>query len=98
VLTGGSAVQTLIRREISALNSFWRSPWVLVAAVALFGLVAARGRLPAGTPLRAGAAAIGVAAVIGTAANDSGVAVGGAMLFVTWAVGLALAQPPMPTG
>jgi hypothetical protein len=43
-------------------------------------------------------AAIGVAAVIGAAANDSGVAVAGAILFVAWGVGLALAQPAGAVG
>jgi hypothetical protein len=59
----------------------------------LFGLAAVWGRVPTGMALRAGMAAIGVAAVIGAAANDSGVAVAGAILFVAWGVGLALAQP-----
>jgi hypothetical protein len=92
-LTGGSPAQTLLRRGLSALGSFRSSPWLFVAVVAVVGLVALRRRLPTGAALRAGAAATGVAAVIGTVANDSGVAVGGAILFVAWAAALALAQP-----
>ena len=99
-LTGGSgtATQTFFRRELTALNSFRTSQWVIVAAVALFGLAVVWGRVPTGTALRAGMAAIGVAAVIGAAANDSGVAVAGAILFVAWGVGLALARPPEAGG
>jgi hypothetical protein len=99
-LTGGSATatQTFLRRELTALHSFRTSQWVIVAAVALFGLAVVRGRVHRGIALRAGLAAIGVAAVIGAAANDSGVAVAGAILFVAWGVGLALAQPPEAGG
>jgi hypothetical protein len=100
-LTGGSLLQTVLRRSLTALDSLRTSPWLLVAVAAVIGVAAARHRIPPDAAPRAGAAAMGVAALLGTALNDSGVAVGGAVLFVAWAVALALAPPqpwPRPSG
>jgi hypothetical protein len=92
-VAGGSMLQTAVRRGLSSLHSFVTSPWVIVALLAGAGLVAVRRRLDANPALRAAGAALAVAAVLGSALNDSGVAVGGAVLFVAWGAALALAQP-----
>jgi hypothetical protein len=92
-LMGGSARQTIVRRELAALDSLWTSGWVIVIVVVVVGLVVARHRLPTGPAARAGLRAIAVAAIAGTVLNDSGVAVAGPVLFVSWAVALALLQP-----
>jgi hypothetical protein len=92
-LLGGSARQTIVRRELMAVDSLRTSGWVIVIVVVVIGLVVARHRLPTGSAARAGLRAIAIAAVVGTVLNDSGVAVAGPALFVTWAVALALLQP-----
>jgi hypothetical protein len=92
-LTGGSAGQTIVRRELTALESIGTSAWVIIVVVVVIGLVVARHRLPTGPAARAGLRGIAVAAIAGTVLNDSGVAVAGPVLFVTWAVALALLQP-----
>jgi hypothetical protein len=100
-LAGGSLLQTAVRRELSAVDSFRTSPWVLVAVIAAAGLVAVRRRLDLGPAQRAAACAVAVASVLGTVLNDSGVAVAGAVLFVAWGAALGLAQPgavPGPDG
>jgi len=76
-----------------ALDSLRTSGWVIVIVVVVVGLVVARHRLPTGAAARAGLRAIAVAAIAGTVLNDSGVAVAGPVLFVSWAVALALLQP-----
>ena len=92
-LAGGSVLPTAVRRGLTALDSFKTSPWVLVAAVAVAGLVAARHRVVTGPAVRAAFLGMVVAAWVGAAVNDSGVAVAGPVLFVAWAMALGLAQP-----
>ncbi len=92
-LSGGSAREAIVRRELMALDSLRTSGWVIVIVVVVVGLVVARHRLPTGAAARAGLRAIAVAAIAGTVLNDSGVAVAGPVLFVSWAVALALLQP-----
>jgi len=97
-LVGGSLLQTVVRRGLSSLDSFRTSPWVFVVVIAAAGLVAVRRRLDLGPAPRAAARALAVAAVLGAVLNDSGVAVAGAVLFVAWGCGLALAQPDSGAG
>jgi hypothetical protein len=69
------------------LKSFWTSPWVLVAAIAVVGLVTLPRGFTRSIPFgRATVGALAAAAVAGTVANDSGIAVGGAVLVIGWPV------------
>jgi hypothetical protein len=83
-LTNGDLVDTIIRRELKALQSFQRSTWCVVLLVVLVGLAVMWEQLPTSRPLRIMLAAIGVGAILGTVVNDSGVSVAGAMAAIAW--------------
>jgi hypothetical protein len=93
-LTNGELGDTIIRRELAALQSFQRSTWCVVLLVALVGLTVMWEQLPRTRPLQVTLAAIGVAAFLGTFVNDSGVAVAGGMAAVAWPAHVLLLRTP----
>jgi hypothetical protein len=97
-LTNGELGDTIIRRELAALQSFQRSTWCVVLLVALVGLAVMWDQLPRTRPLQITLAAIGVAALLGTFVNDSGVAVAGGMATVAWPAHLLLLATPSVSG
>jgi hypothetical protein len=93
-LANGDLLSAIVRRELSALQSFQDSTWCVVLLVVLVGLAVVWEQLPRTRPLRVMLGAIALAAFLGTVLNDSGVAVAGAMAAVTWPAHVLLLRSP----
>jgi hypothetical protein len=87
----------LWRRQFAMLRSFRDSPWASVAAISVVCLATIRRTLWADMAGRAALVAVGAAAVLGTILNDSGVAVGGAVLAMAWPALASVGSPATVT-
>jgi hypothetical protein len=83
-LTSGDLLDTIHRKATSMIRSFRTDPWRFVLPLPLIVVFRERRTIRATPWLRSLVLALGTAAVLGSVLEDSGVAVGAAVVVVSW--------------